>query len=211
MYTAVLFQIFCETYYRYRFKQYQGKGRKMFSSLLIVFWLTAMRAFAAVQHGTIGYGINMFRPFCCTACADSLAMVYLNCTIFREVSGHGDMEMKVKLSKRMDMEMEGETSVKCYASNPPYQQSLAYCIKSYCDTESVPYEKQNDCFQNLNSAGSTGPSLEQSLPVTAPTKELAMDAEWLNTTMLVNANYWRSDRGTIDVFAEVEKDHVSWS
>lgn len=105
----------------------------------------------------------------------------------------------------------GDTSSSCYASNRPFQQTLAYCIKSHCDADSLPYDQQNTCFQSKNYAGSSGPSLAESLPMSAPSQQLAMDAMWLNETMLVNEAMYTEDRQTISLFEEIEVDHVSWS
>lgn len=110
-----------------------------------------------------------------------------------------------------DMAMDGETSDECYAHNLAYQQTLAYCIKTHCDDDGISYNEQNECFQSKAYAGPLGPSLQQSLPTQAPTKEIAMDAIWLNNTMLVNEAMYQEDWATISLFEEIEVDHVSWS
>ena len=163
----------------------------------------------AAKHGTIGYGINMYHPWCCTACYDALTMVYLNCTTFSKSSGGGGMGMKLR--KRMDMEMLGSTSNECYASSKPYQQTLSYCVKSRCDKEGISYAKQNRCFQRLAAGGLQVASLEDLLPDVAPKEELAEDAMWLNKTLLVNNDYWHADRGTIEAFEKSEEGHVRFS
>ncbi|KAJ9606502.1 hypothetical protein H2200_009463 [Cladophialophora chaetospira] len=181
-------------------------------SSFTAFWTVCcllVQLIAATEHGTIGYGISMFRPFCCYACHDVLAMVYLNCTTFSE-SSHDD-GMSMKLVKRMDMEMDGSTSDECYASNRPFLESFAYCVQSHCDAEGLSSEKQNSCFQSMAAGGLPVPSLEESLPQVAPTEELASDAIWLNETMRVNEASWSSDRGTIDEFEHSEVWHVRFS
>ncbi|EXJ65266.1 hypothetical protein A1O7_01607 [Cladophialophora yegresii CBS 114405] len=180
---------------------------------LIAVWtfcLLLTRVANATKYGTIGYGINMFHPFCCYACHDSLSMVYLNCTTFSESSGAHD-GMSMKLVKRMGMDMAGSTSDECYATNEPYLQSFAYCIQSHCDIEGLPREKQNACFREMAANGLAVPSLEDSLPTAPPTEELAEHAMWLNTTMQVNEAYWKADRGTIDEFEHSEVYHVRFS
>ncbi|OCT54426.1 ferric-chelate reductase [Cladophialophora carrionii] len=174
------------------------------------FCLFLARVANATKYGTIGYGINMFHPFCCYACHDSLAMVYLNCTTFSESSGAHD-GMSMKLLKRMDMDMAGSTSDDCYATDEPYLQSFAYCIQSHCDIEGLSYEKQNACFREMAANGLPVPSLEDSLPTVPPTEELAEHAMWLNKTMQVNEAYWKADRGTIDEFEHSEVYHVRFS
>jgi hypothetical protein len=165
----------------------------------------------AAKYGTIGYGINMYHPWCCTACYDALAMVYLNCTTFSKDSESHGMIMKVKKRMGMGMEMSGTTSSECYASNTPYQETLAYCVKSHCNIEGVSSVKQNTCFERLAAGGLPVPSLQHSLPGTTPQEELAEDAMWLNKTMLVNEDYWQADRGTIEAFERSEEGHVKFS
>jgi hypothetical protein len=178
---------------------------KLFAYLSI---FTASLA-AATKYGTIGYGINMFHPWCCTACSDSLAMVYLNCTTFSESSEHSSMKIRKRMD--MDMGMTGTTSAECYASNKPWTQTLSYCIKSHCDEEGVSAKKQDHCFEKAAAGGLSVGSLEDSLPDIAPTDQLAEDAMWLNNTMLVNEEYWQADRGTIEAFERSEEDHVKFS
>lgn len=181
-------------------------------SLLTVLWTTCWlfgQLTAAAKHGTIGYGINMYNPMCCYACHDALAMVYLNCTTFSESTGDDGMSMK--LVKRMDMGMSGSTSDECYASNRPFLESFAYCVQSHCDAEALSARNQDSCFQSMAAGGAAVPSLQDSLPRTAPTEELASDAVWLNKTMLVNEAYWSSDRGTISAFQDSEYWHVRFS
>ena len=181
----------------------------LYQVLLLCCYLLA-EIVVATKHGTIGYGINMFHPYCCSACSDSLAMVYLNCTTFSESNG-ADGGMSMKLRKRMDMDMAGTTSDECHATNRPYLETLAYCVQSHCDAEGISDRKQDSCFQRLAAGGVAVPSLANSLPTTAPTEELAEDAMWLNKTMLVNEVYWMADRGTIDEFETSEEYHVRFS
>jgi hypothetical protein len=56
----------------------------------------------AVKHGIIGMGINMYRPFCCNACTDSLSPLFLNCTLI--------------------IDGVGNTSPACRASSEPWLQ-----------------------------------------------------------------------------------------
>jgi hypothetical protein len=166
----------------------------------------------AAKHGTIGYGINMYHPFCCSACADSLAMVYLNCTTFSTSHDHDD-GMSMKLLKRMDMgmDMSGSTSDECYATDTAYLETLAYCVQSHCDAEGLSYHTQNSWFEKNAAHGLQVPSLVDSLPSHPPTAELDADAMWLNETMLVNEEAWIIDRRTIDAFETSEEYHVRFS
>ena len=107
--------------------------------------------------------------------------------------------------------MDAETSDECYAHSSAYQQTLAYCIKTHCDDDGLSPSEQNECFQSKSYTGPLGPSLQQSLPNQPPTEELAMDAMWLNNTVLVNEMMYQEDLATISLFEELEVDHVSWS
>jgi hypothetical protein len=159
------------------------------------------------KHGIIGFGINMYHPWCCTACYDVLSPLYLNCTTFEEMSHdhHG-------MVKRMDMGGSmGMTSPECYASDQPWLSTFSYCIKSRCDAENVDMQQQEQCWQKNAAGGVEVPQLTEALPAAAPTEELQDDAEWLNKTMLANAAKWQTDRNTISEFESVERDHSMFS
>lgn len=170
--------------------------------------LLVVSAVSAAKHGTIGYGINMYKPWCCTACSDVLSTLYLNCTTFSESSGDHGMSMKLMKRMDMDMEMAAATSDECYASSKPFQESLSYCIKTHCDMEGVSVSEQNTCFQRLAANGLPVDSLEMSLPTIPPTEQLSEDEMWLNKTMLVNEDIWQIDRKTIEGFERSEGWHV---
>lgn len=167
----------------------------------------ALQASAETKHGTIGFGITMYRPWCCTACSDVLSSLYLNCTTFDDMSHshHG-------MVKRMDMEEPmGMTSPECYSTDRVWLETFSYCIKSHCDAEGVDALEQEQCWQKKAAGGLEVAALDAALPNTAPTKELAEDAEWLNSTMLVNAAKWQADRNTIQEFEQVEGYHSLFS
>lgn len=167
----------------------------------------ASQAAAEVKHGVIGYGIGMYRPWCCTACFDVLSPLYLNCTTFEE---HGESGPGMK--KRMaDMGPMGMTSPECYASDNVWLETFGYCIKSNCDAEGVSASKQETCWQKNAAGGMTVPSLEEVQPSSAPTEEVPEDAEWLNVTSLANAEKWGIDRRMIDNFERTEEQHATFS
>lgn len=163
---------------------------------------------AEVKHGIIGYGIHMYHPWCGTACSDVLSSLYLNCTTFEDhgESGHG---MKKRMAG-MDGPM-GMTSPECYASSDVWLETFGYCIKSHCDAEGVSASTQETYWQEKAAGGLTVPSLEEVQPSSPPTEEVSEDAEWLNSTLLANAEKWEVDRRTIENFELTEEQHSTFS
>ncbi|KAH6718239.1 ferric reductase like transmembrane component-domain-containing protein [Leptodontidium sp. MPI-SDFR-AT-0119] len=165
---------------------------------------------SAVKHGMIGMGINMYKPVCAYACHDSLASLWLNCTTFSTPSD--DMAgMDMKLLKRMDMgeEAEATTSMECVASNMPWLQTLAYCLKDRCGIDGVGEKKIAKAYTTLSMSDIAVYS--EMLPAENPTTELDADAMWLNETSLVNYDLYFSNRQTLQEFEYQEDTHVQLS
>jgi hypothetical protein len=165
-------------------------------------------ATAEVKHGIIGYGIDMYKPWCGYACSDVLSSLWLSCTEFMDES-HGSHSM-VKRMEGMDGPM-GMTSPECYANNTAWLQTFSYCIKSHCDEEGLSSSAQESYWQENAAGGNAVPTLEEALPSSPPTAQLDEDAEWLNTTMLANAEKWTTDRRTIANFETAEYHHSTYS
>lgn len=164
----------------------------------------------AVKHGVIGMGISMYKPVCAYACHDSLASLWLNCTTFS--TGSDDMAgMDMKLLKRMDMgeEAAATTSMECVASNMPWLQTLAYCLKDRCGIDGVGEKKIAKAYSTLSMSDTAVYS--DMLPATAPTTELEADAMWLNETSLVNYDLYFSNRQTLQEFEYQEDTHAQLS
>lgn len=166
-------------------------------------------------HGVIGYGISMYDPVCCYACHDSLSSLYLNCTTFMS-DDMGHME-GMKLRKRMDMGGEmAVTSTECRASDPAWVSTIAYCIKDRCTEDGVSEARQAKCYARMvpgrNTVHGTADIVpfQQALPQRAPTVEVADDAEWLNTTSLVNAETYATNKRTLAEFERSEKMHTQY-
>ncbi|KAK4493586.1 hypothetical protein PRZ48_015253 [Zasmidium cellare] len=95
-----------------------------------------------VNHGLIGYGIDMYHPLCAFACRDILSSNRLTCS----ATSH---ESK---TKRHNDQVEVETSAHCYAENDPYLLSLAQCLHTHCDGLTEGWEL--DRFWALDAVGS---------------------------------------------------------
>lgn len=172
------------------------------SSFVLLGLLAAQGGRAQSGKGIIGFGISLYQDECCQACYDSLSALYLTCTTFaNDTSSHIDMPA-------MPM---GSTSPGCYASNIPWLQTMAYCIKSNCDAHGYPARKQATCFRKHAVMGAATPTFLESLPSAAPTAELAADAMWLNVTSLVNRETYESTYGTEAEFARSEYIHERYS
>lgn len=73
-----------------------------------------------VGHGLIGYGINMYQPFCASGCRDSIKKATLNCTppmVHGAMGGHS----------------MATTSPECYATDDAFLTTLAYCVSQHCN------------------------------------------------------------------------------
>lgn len=118
------------------------------------------------------------------------------------------------MSKDMGTGMHptGETSEQCYATNTPWLQTMAYCIQQNCNADGYfGVEKQAKCFRTQAVANALYPTVEDSLPATAPTVELFEDDLWLNVTSLVNRNTYYATHGTLKEFARSEYIHTRYS
>lgn len=163
---------------------------------------------ALASSGIVGYGITLFPDLCCQACYDSLSSLYLSCTDF-DGSSSMDMGMDMGMGD-MDMPMP-TTSDECRASNLPWLQTIAHCIRTNCNAVGYAPDKQAVCFSQRALAGASQPALDASLPPTPPTVEVADGATWLNSTSLVNAALYRSTYGTYQEFEREEILHSTYS
>lgn len=168
-------------------------------SLLFSFFIHHV---SAIENGIVGFGIALYQDVCCQSCHDSLSSLYLNCTTFPE----GD-----DTSMSMSMDTTATTSDECYATNIPWQQTMAYCIQQNCNADAYSVEKQAKCFSTQAVAGASEPTFQDSLPSAAPTVELLEDAMWLNVTSLVNRNTYYATQGTLKEFARSEYLHTRYS
>ncbi|KAK3906129.1 fcd1ed96-f99e-4d28-9e70-49d2afc1fed5 [Staphylotrichum tortipilum] len=170
---------------------------------------------AGAGNGIIGFGISMYPDLCCQSCHDSLSSLYLICTTFDHGDHGDDMPGMEMLRKRDDMGAmamaTGMTSDDCRANNTAWLQTMAYCIQQNCDTDGYPRDKQAECFSNQAVGRASTPSFRDSLPVTAPTVELAGDATWLNETSLVNSTVYYINHGTLSEFVRSEYLHTKYS
>ncbi|KAK8045555.1 hypothetical protein PG993_005579 [Apiospora rasikravindrae] len=166
------------------------------------------------QHGIVGFGIDLYQDLCCQACHDALSTLFLSCTTFMDQpeggTSNGGMSSMGGMGMDMDMPM-GMTSDECRATNPPWLQTMAHCIRSRCDADGYPFAKQAQCFSKHAVAGAAEPSFQNSLPLAAPTAELSADAMWLNATSLVNGDSYYSIHGTLGEFAREEYLHTRYA
>jgi hypothetical protein len=139
----------------------------------------------ATKHGIIGMGINMYRPFCCNACTDSLSPLFLNCTTIRDGVG--------------------TTSPACRASSVPWLQTLAYCFKQGCGDDGLSNVEIQTCWNTMAGQGDEVSPYEHWIPAVAPSVEVSANAIWLNATSLVNQELYRVTRLSYEEW-EYEED-----
>ncbi|KAI1126959.1 ferric reductase like transmembrane component [Nemania abortiva] len=182
--------------------------------LLFFSFLSSTRYASAASNGIVGFGIDLYTDLCCQSCRDSLSSLYLSCTTFPDSSNSSSMDgsgMKKRHDDGGSMEDMPMTSDDCRASSLPWLQTMAYCIQQNCNAVGFGAAKQVECFSKEAVAGAAKPTLQESLPATAPTVELASDAVWLNSTSLVNSELYYSTYGTYAEFGRSEYLHTKYS
>ncbi|KAI1118401.1 ferric reductase like transmembrane component [Nemania sp. NC0429] len=182
--------------------------------LLLLSLLIHTQYVNAANDGIVGFGIDLYPDLCCQSCRDSLSALYLSCTTFPSSSNASGMDSGMGMKKRHDEgSMEGVpiTSDDCRANDLPWLQTMAYCIQQNCNAVGFGAEEQVKCFSKQALSGAIKPTLRESLPVTAPTIELASDAVWLNSTSLVNSELYYDTYGTYAEFGRSENLHSQYS
>ncbi|KAI1302543.1 ferric reductase like transmembrane component [Xylaria venustula] len=177
------------------------------TTLSLLFLIFSHRASAA-SNGIVGFGIDIYPDLCCQSCSDSLSALYLSCTTFPDTNTTSSMR-----KRHGDDDMAGmpTTSDECRASNIPWLETMAYCVQQNCDAVGFGASKQATCFSKRAVSGAAEPTFQKSLPVKAPTIELASDAVWLNSTSLVNSELYYSTYGTYTEFSRSEVFHTTYS
>lgn len=189
----------------------EGRGARWLhamalSRILLSSLLLGGNVHAAGKHGIVGFGIPLYEDLCCQACHDSLASLSLSCTTPPE--HHSDMG---DMGDMMGMEIMGETSDECRATDKAWLETMAYCIQQNCNADGYSTDRQAECFCALAVAGAATPTFQESLPETPPTVELAEDAMWLNVTSLVNRAVYNRTLGTYGEFGREEYLHTKYS
>ncbi|KAF2016339.1 hypothetical protein BU24DRAFT_433400 [Aaosphaeria arxii CBS 175.79] len=135
------------------------------------------------QHGLIGYGIRMYDPPCAFACRDVVTGWMLHCGD----AGTGGQ------SHHADMEMETPSPL-CYATNDPFLQTLAWCISTHCQSETM--SKLEGWWEHYlvgRQPGQPSPkiSYQRALAnVDEPPTTIISEDDYLNTTSLVDEDSW---------------------
>ncbi|KAJ5159838.1 uncharacterized protein N7482_006842 [Penicillium canariense] len=132
------------------------------TGLLWAAWHISL-ANAIVKHGIVGMGINMYKPFCCNACFDTLSPLHLSCT-----------------------NDENVTYAACRASNKPWLETLAYCFEQKCADDGLSTSETGQCWIKMAAEGLAVPPFQAIVPVSAPAVELSDDAVFLKTSSRVN-------------------------
>ncbi|KAI0444143.1 ferric reductase like transmembrane component [Xylaria telfairii] len=182
--------------------------------LLLLSLLGSTQYASAASNGIVGFGIDLYSDLCCQSCRDSLSTLYLTCTTFPDSNNASSMDTSGMRKRHDEGGMDEDmpmTSDDCRASNLPWLQTMAYCIQQNCNAVGFGAAEQVKCFSNQALSGAAKPTLQESLPTTAPTVELASDAVWLNSTSLVNSELYYDTYGTYAEFGRSEYLHTRYS
>ncbi|OCF55416.1 hypothetical protein L486_06899 [Kwoniella mangroviensis CBS 10435] len=182
-------------------------------------------------HGLIGYGINMYDPICCSACKD-ITPTYLYCDPDQVMDEMGGMSMVVLNSRQMDDDMDMSTSndtwttdgkvatdmatSECIATNTPFLQTAAYCMKTHCDTSVTIAEIEQWWWMNIVGTMPDQPDPSMTYQETLsslstdPNATLAED-EPLNKVVLVDEDSYIAMSYSLINFQLAETRHAKYS
>ncbi|OQV06948.1 hypothetical protein CLAIMM_11446 [Cladophialophora immunda] len=173
-------------------------------------FLTAqcMTSSGRAGHGLIGYGINMYFPYCCTACRNVLSGSQLNCSEVMEMEDMGGMDMGGG---------EFMTMPECYATDDAFLQSLALCISQRCPKDPNEHDLEGwqiEKWWAMNVVGSAAvqPDPKESYAkalakvTTVPTETLVA-GDPLNRTMLVSVEDYQPNWNADKIFEHIEILH----
>ncbi|KAI8801093.1 ferric reductase-like protein transmembrane component 4 [Cladochytrium replicatum] len=175
-----------------------GRKSNLFFALWL-FWLAAVFVEARTGHGLIGYGIDMYKPACASACRSVIGMATLNCTtMHHDHSSEGGMMM-------MSM-----TSPECYATDDAFLQSLAFCISTRC-SELSPATIETYWEKNVAGTEDVQPnpkeSYQRALAKVTVTPTVTFDGKVLNSTQLVAAADYEANWNALTAFEQAEDTH----
>ena len=179
----------------------------------------AMTTSGKIGYGMVGYGINMYHPWCAQACKDTLGTTGLVCndTVASTNQGDkGDMSGMdgMSMKKRMDMDGTGP-SIECIASNGPFLQSLAYCVDTHCATESTVAEVEEwwNGIMLGREVGQPTPAMSFSQALAslsqAPNSTLA-EGEMMDKPVLVDEAAYIGNYNGDAAFETVEEAHARY-
>ena len=153
-------------------------------------------------HGLIGYGISMYHPLCAYTCRDVLASSMLNCS------------ETMDMADSMGMEMGGETTPECYATDDSFLQTLAGCMSDHCQNMPI-WDLEKYWMMNV-----AGTAVNQPLPkatyqqtlanITAKPTDTLVAGEDLNKTMLVSEKDFQASHNALSVFEAMEDNHETY-
>jgi hypothetical protein len=156
---------------------------------------------AADGRGLIGYGKNMYYPLCAASCRGALEGASLVCT------PHGSVDSGAH--------SHGATPPECYASDPAFMQTLAFCMSKHCDRAELGADVL-ETYWTLHLVGGGRIRLDprpskgyyETLETIEeePTTEYVA-GEMLNVTSLVAESDYESQVTALGVFENAETGH----
>lgn len=163
------------------------------------FWiLPTLASRGTPEHGLIGYGINMYKPVCASACRASVSNP-LNCADHQMVKRMGGMKKK-------------KESPECYANNDPFLQTVAYCISTHC--QDVPIWKLEQWWaKRIPGKMPHQPQPKQTYQetlasITTPPQNVTASDDMLMETSLVDEDDYISNYNGNYIFEKNEVTHA---
>jgi len=169
------------------------------AALAVTLFLAGMTA--ADGRGLIGYGKNMYYPLCAASCRGALEGAALVCTPHGVADGGGHSH--------------GATPPECYASDPAFMQTLAFCMSKRCDRAELGADVL-ETYWTLHLVGggrirlNPRPSKGYYETLETITEEPAVEyvaGEMLNVTSLVAESDYQSQVIALSVFENAETGH----
>lgn len=167
------------------------------------------------SHGFVGLGIPMYQPYCAFACRDVLAGCRLNCSSSSSLEDEHHHRPRALVRRHPGHVARFETSAECRASGDAFLESLAWCLNTRCEHESVA---DLDRFWHADAVGSGGAhqprpkyGYAESLAriPKPPTKPISHD-EVLEEGRLVPEEDWAHQYGKLKVTGENEVQNTRY-
>lgn len=159
-------------------------------------------------HGMIGYGIDIYKPYCAFSCRDTISSATLACSTIMmadDMAGMSGMDM--------DMGMV-TTDPECYATDDAFLQTLAVCLDARCAGTIPAWQIEKYWKDNVAGYLSVQPdpkeTFQQALAKVNGTPTAVYVEGALNETSVVPDEAWEAAYVTNNVFAHQESQQVRY-
>lgn len=158
-------------------------------------------ALAATAHGFIGITIDMYQPSCAHGCRRVIQGVRLGCS-------------EVKADDIYGINATHSTTPSCFASDPAFLTTLAWCIEDACAQETAPptaWEVKKYWTEHVSGDKGVAPiwSYAETLQNIEDTPSVAINtSELLNYTAIISHDQWYINKVSLEAFEHQETLHT---